>query len=338
MSRHSPTQVARTPGAVRPRTIVIAMLAIAAVVAAAVIASILLDPPPPGRVRLAELSDDSTATVGFAGMFPAEEKPGLSNPIGVTWDGERLFVAESDAGVVRIFDAEGGRLGSIVLAAAYGLPTAYPSVLAIAGERLAIVDNAANRVIVVAAEPAEPAEVAFTLGEDDDAPAQPTAVAYAEGEFYAADAGDGMIKVYDDQGAHVRSLGKALEPALGFVGSIEVADGRLYVADSNAGRVLVLDSATGEQIAVFDDRYALPRVIDQMDKAHFAVLDAFERAAYIVTADGARIDAIDAESVPEGPMSSPRGAVWVDDGARLYVTDGALGRVVVYNVRVQDAE
>ncbi|MBN2848489.1 MAG: hypothetical protein JXP72_08600, partial [Coriobacteriia bacterium] len=189
------TETARPVFSVRPRTIVIAMVAILLLVAAAVAAWILLEPAAPGRVRFAELSEDSTATVGLAGVFPAEEEPPLANPLGIAWDGERLFVAESDAGAVRIFDAEGGDLGVIVLPAAGDLPAAYPSVLAIAGERLAIVDNAANRVIVVEAEPAEAADVLFTLGSGDDAPRQPTAVAYADGEFFVADAGDGTIKV-----------------------------------------------------------------------------------------------------------------------------------------------
>jgi len=305
----------------------IVMLLTLLVVAAGVAAWILLEPTAPGRGRLADL----------AGVFPAEDAPALANPLGIAWDGERLFVAESDAGTVRIFDAEGGDLGAIVLPATGDLPAAYPSVLALADSRLAIVDNAANRVIVVAAESADTAEVILTLGAGDDAPRQPTAVAYADGEFFVADAGDGTIGVYGDSGDHLRTLGAELEPALGFVGSIEVVDGQLFIADSNAGRVLVLDAATGEQVAVYGDRYALPRVIDSMDTTHFAVLDAFERAVYIVSPGGVRLDAIDAESVPEGPLSSPRGAVWVEGDARLYVTDGGLGRVVVYNVRLDRA-
>lgn len=321
---------------VRPRTIVVAMVLIVVVAAAMVVASLLLEPAPPGRVRLEELPEDATSTVGLAGIFPAEDEPALANPLGVAWDGDRLFVAESDAGVVRIFDAQGGRLGRIVLPSAGDTAAAYPSVLAIAGERLAIVDNAANRVIVVKAEPASPAGVLFSLGTDEDAPGQPTAVTYGDDGFYVADAADGTIKVYDDDGAYLRSLGADLTPALGFVGGMEIVGDRLFVADSNAGRVVVLDAGTGRQSAVFADRYALPRVIEAASGSHLAVIDAFDRAAYITTADGTRVDTIDAQSVPEGRLSSPRGAVWLEDDARLYVTDGVLGRILVFNIRLEE--
>lgn len=325
---------ARAPRTVRPRTIAIAALAIIAVVAAAVALSVFLDPEPPGRVRLVELSRDSTATVGFAGMFPAEDAVALANPLGIVWDGERLFVAESDAGVIRIFDAEGGELGRIAIPAAGDASAAYPSVLAIAGERLAIVENAGNRVLVVGMESTDNPEVLLVLGAAADAPIQPTAVAYGQGEFFVADAADATIKVYDDEGSYQRSLGVGITPGLGFVGAIAVTDGRLLVADSNAGRVLVLDPETGDQSAVFADRYALPRAIDLIGDDRLVVVDAFERAAYIAMADGTRVDTVDAESVPDGALSSPRGVAWLGEDSRLYVTDGGLGRVMVYNVRL----
>lgn len=316
----------------------IAAVSILVVAAAAVAASILLHPEPPGRVRLAQLSEDSTATVGFAGMFPAEDEAALVNPIGIAWDGARLFVAESDAGVVRVFDAEGGQLGSITVPAAEDAPTAYPSVLAIADERLAVVDNAGNRVVVLGVESLDDAGELFVIGAAGDAPIQPTAIAYAGGEYFVADAADATIKVYDEDGAYQRSLGAALTPQLGFVGALAVVGDRLCVADSNSGRMLVLDPETGEQSSIFSDRYALPRAIGRMGEDRLAVVDAFERAVFITTAEGARIDLIDAVTVPDGALSSPRGIAWLGSDSRLYVTDGGSGRVMVYNVRTEGAE
>jgi DNA-binding beta-propeller fold protein YncE len=321
--------------AVRPRTIVIAMLVIV-IVAAAVVAWSLRPGRYPGRVRLAGLSADTTATVGFAGAFPADDEAPLANPLGIAWDGDRLYVAESDAGVIRVFDEAGGRIGSIVLPVAAGAQAVYPSVVAVADERLAIVDTAGNRVIVVDAEPADKAAAPLVvLGGDNDAPGQPVSVAYGDGEFYVVDASDSLVKVYDDEGAFVRSIGGSLEPALAFAGGAALLDGRLYVADSNGGRVVVLDARTGDQVRVFEDRYALPRAIVPVSGDTLAVVDTFGHAVYLVGADGVRQDAIDAATVPDGPLGSPRGAAWVDEDGRLYVTDAGAGRVLVYNVRLK---
>ena len=82
--------------AFRPRTIVIAMAVIIVLAAAAVWYAVSQDQRP-GRVDLTSLSVDSTATVGLAGVFPAEEDDPLANPLGIAWDGEVLYVAASDS-------------------------------------------------------------------------------------------------------------------------------------------------------------------------------------------------------------------------------------------------
>ncbi len=320
--------------AVKPRTVVIAMLIIV-IVAAAVVAWSLRPGRYPGRVRLADLPGDTTATVGFAGAFPADDEPALANPLGIAWDGDRLYVAESDAGVVRVFDEAGGRIGSIALPVAAGAQAVYPSALVAAGERLAIVDTAGNRIIIVDAEPAdEAAEPLVVLGGKDDAPGQPISVAYGDGEFYVVDASDSLVKVYDAEGAFVRAIGGSLEPPLAFAGGVALLDGRLFIADSNGGRVVVLDARTGDQVRVFEDRYALPRAIVPVSDDALALVDTFGHAVYLVGADGVRRDVIDAESVPDGPLASPRGVTWVGEDGRLYVTDAGAGRVLVYNVRL----
>jgi DNA-binding beta-propeller fold protein YncE len=307
------------------------------VVAAVTLLLSLRSPAAPGRVSLAGLSGDSTTTVGFAGAFPPEGEPLLSNPLGIVWDGERLYVAESDAGVVRVFDESGGNLGTIVLPVAGDATAVYPSVMALADDRLAIVDNASSRVIVIDAAEYDAngtAEVLLTIGSGDDSPVQPTSVAYADGEYFVADAADGLVKVYDAQGALVRSIGEDLRPQLTYVGWMALDERGLIVADSNAGRVLVIDPATGAQRAVFADRYTLPRAVVPLGSTAVAVVDAFERAVSLTDAEGVRTESIDAQSVPQAPLASPRGAAWHAEDARLYVTDATGGRVIVFNVRL----
>lgn len=328
---------------VRPRTIVIAMVAIA-VVAAIVLALSLMDFTRPGSIEFAELAEGQT--VGLAGVFPPEGEPPLANPLGIVWDGERLYVAESDAGIVRVYDERGGVIGAITIPVAEGVPSAYPAVLAVAGDRLAVVDNAAMRVVVMSADPAAETDagdleaasgasapaVLFALGEEGDPPRQPTAVTVYGDEYFVADAADSDIKVYDAGGRFVRSIAGDLSPRLTYVGGMVVDDRGLCVVDSNAGRVLIIDPDTGDEVLECQERFTLPRAIVSLGEGA-AVVDAFARSVSIIDADGALAESIDAGTVPEGSMASPRGVAWVPDPGRLYVTDTASGVVVVFNVQ-----
>ncbi len=320
---------------VRPRTILVAMLLVLLLAAAAVWFSLLRLPE--GRVQLRDFSAESTATVEFAGMFPAEGDPALANPIGIAWDGSTLFVAESDAGRIALLDSRGGVLGTIGLSAAEGASAVYPSSLALVGEdRIAVVDNAGQRVIVVPASPAEKAETLLQLGTKKTAPGQPTAVWYAGDEYFVFDAASSAILVYDAEGTYERTLAGDLQPAIAFSTGLFVADGSIHVVDPNGGRVLVLDAGSGVQTLIFGDRYALPRAIVPVGTG-FAVVDTFDRSVYLTDDSGTRIDVIDANTVSDGPLSSPRGAVWLAEEGRLYVTDAGSGRVMVFNVRLDSA-
>lgn len=317
---------------VRPRTVLVTMLLIVAVAAGAVW-YLIQRAQPEGRVELLELSAESTATVGLGGAFPESEDAALANPLGIVWDGEVLYVAESDAGAVRLFDDRGGELGLIRLPLAKDITAVYPSAIALVeDDRLAVVDNAASRVIVVSREPAEQAKVLLTLGGKTP-PQQPTSVAYGMGEYFVFDAGVGAIQVYDSTGARVRTLGAELQPRIGFASGMCLDGGTLYLADSNAGRIVALDASDGTQKLVFPDKYTLPRAIAAVDDGRIAVVDTFERAIYVTDRSGKRLDVISAATVPDGPPASPRGVAWIAESGRLYVTDATARAVLVYNVR-----
>lgn len=319
---------------VRPRTLILVMLLIVAAAAAAVWLT-LGEVSRPGRVELRSLSEDSTATVSLAGVFPPEDREPLANPLGIVSDGELLYVAESDAGRIRVFDLRGGEVGTIGLPKAKDATSAYPAALALAGEgRLAVVDNAGSRVIVVSTEPAETAKIILTLGGKAGT-GQPTSVAYAGGEYFVFDASAPAVRVYDGSGKASRMIAADLEPQVSFAsGMVGTAD-TLFVTDSNAGRVLALDVATGATRFLFDMRFTLPRALAPMGDDGMAVVDTFDRAVYLTDGEGARLDAITVETVPDGPLASPRGVAWDEAARRLYVTDAGTGRVVVYNVATE---
>ncbi|MRS12126.1 MAG: hypothetical protein EG823_03525 [Actinobacteria bacterium] len=318
--------------AVHPRTLTLLLLAVAIIAGAAV--WYYVSRPLPGSVELVDLPEESTATVGFAGMFPAADADPIANPLGIAFDGETLFIAESDAARIRLFDMVGGNVGVIDLGSEEPTVAVYPSALALTDDgRLAVVDNSRNRVLVVAAAASDDPKVLLTIAGTKKKPMTPTAVAYSEGEFYVFDAAVQGIRVYASDGDRVRTIGTDLAPTPAVVSGMCVADGAVYLTDSTGGRVLRIDAQTGLQEAVFPDGYPLPRSVRLGPAGGVIVVDTFDRAVYFASTDGERGDVIDADAVADGPMDSPRDAVWVPQVARLYVTDAGLGRVMVYNVR-----
>jgi DNA-binding beta-propeller fold protein YncE len=307
-------------------------MAVIVLVAAAIV--VLQVWRPGAGVELRELSEESTATVGFAGLFPAEDDAPLVNPLGIAWDGNVLYVAESDAGRIARLSDRGADLGTIVLPGADDERSSYPSAICIGGEgRLAVVDNAGSRVVLIGTEATEAAEVLVTFGAKTVG--HPTSVTYAEGEYYVFDADIAAVRVFDEDGDEVRVLGAELQPAVMFASGMTVLDGRLYIADSNGGRVLAIDAESGKQELVFGNRYALPRSISPVGDDVLAVVDTFAAAAFFTDIDGARLEVIDAETVPEAPLGSVRSAVWLPDAERLYLTDAGSGRVFVFNARIR---
>lgn len=327
MGRHaaSPT--------VRPRTVVIGMVAVVVIVAAAVGLSLLLRERHPGAVDLRGPHGDSP--VSYAGIFPAEGDKPLANPLGIAYDGEYLYVAESDAGVIRIFDENGGRVGTIGLTVAEGQRVVYPSVIAIAGDRLAVVDNAGARVLVISPEPADAATIHALLGHEDVPPLQPTAVTYSEGELLVADAGDKTIKTYDTEGIHLRTLEPASIRGESGLTALSVVDGVIYAVGASSGSIHALDLETGEPVRDASGEYPMPRTLEPVGSEMLAVVDGLDRSVMLIGADGAERAVIDEETVAGAALSGPRGAAWATDDERLYVTDASSGRVFVYNIKLE---
>jgi DNA-binding beta-propeller fold protein YncE len=315
-------------------SVLYATMAIVVIVGIALVASALIEPPP-GRVELAGLPDDPLVTVNFAGFFPPDGTEPLQNPLGAAYDGRRLYVAESDAGRIAVFDREGGRHGAVGLPLAPDALGVYPaSVAVVKCGKLAVVDTAASRVIIVRSRPAKTAKILMTLGANGNAPIQPTAVAWADGSYYVADGADQSVKVYDAHGDYVSSIDvdDEVQP-LSFVGGMAVGEAGLVVADSNLGRLLGAPP-NGDMLVALPGSYALPRGITAVGDSGFAVSDAYERTVYVLSDEGRQTHVIDEVSVPEGPLAGPQGVVWVGKTKRLYVVDAQTGRLMVFNVRL----
>jgi DNA-binding beta-propeller fold protein YncE len=292
--------------------------------------------PGDGSVPLAAAPRDSTATITFAGSFPADPEPPLRNPLGIAVIGERLFVAESDAGVIREFAPDGGRLQSIVLPWPSEAKPPYPSDLAVVDEKtLAVVEVASSRVLLVSLAAGAGEPIALGARDPSTAPKQPTSVARLADGIAVADGRDHDIKVYDTAGRYLRTLGAALDPALTYPGGMALVDGRLFVADSNSGRVLALDPETGAQVGELPGPLQLPRGIVPLDGGRVLVVCTFGRSLSLYDAAGVLSASITPHTVsidPPARLALPRSAAWMTTTGRLYVSDSGSGRVRVYNL------
>lgn len=314
------------------------------VLGSALIAFLLLRSPAaptPPRTPLAVLSPDSTATAGFAGMIPSAEESALPRPLGLDGDGERLYVALADLSAIGVFTYEGVSEETISVSAAQGAAVSTPVDLAIFSDgNLGIVDTAGSRVLIV--DPGDPKArgVEFGGGSGKSRIVSPTAIDAQDGLVYIADSSDGSVREYEESGKLLRTMSfEAPNPT--FVGALCVAGETLWVSDSNADRVIAVDLATGAQSGILERRLGLPRGVAVTKGGRIMVAETFGRRISVFDPTGASVvdvfpDALTEGVANDGLLEAPESLVWDEAGARLYVTDVNVGRIKVYNYRVEE--
>jgi DNA-binding beta-propeller fold protein YncE len=282
----------------------------------------------------AELPEDGAEMIGLAAILP--EGRTLQTPIGADSDGERVYVALSDEGMLMPVGVDGSLEESIALPVVSPAPMiSYPTDVAAAGGRIAYVDSAGEGAVVTIRDSgADPLQIGR---EGDGELVQPTAVAATDGDVFVADAGTSEIKVFSWDGMLKRSIGTLVEPPLTFVGGMTFAGDRLWVADSNSGRVLALDPVSGRVELTLSGSMTLPRGLTTDDAGNLYVADEFARVVKIYDPDGLPLGEIGSPDMlgyeEGGRLEAPRDVVW--QGGRAWVVDGPAGTIKVYNVRLE---
>ena len=155
------------------------------------------------------------------------------------------------------------------------------------------------------------------------------------GEIFVADSGAHDVKVFDERGTLLRTLGRRGEAPGEFNGPTHMsfAQGRLYVTDTLNARVQIL-SPSGEPLGeigrrgLFVGNLVRPKGVVTDRDGHIYVIESYYDHVLVFSEPGRLLLPIGGTGKEAGQFFLPAGA-WTDDGSRLFVADMFNGRVVV---------
>lgn len=155
------------------------------------------------------------------------------------------------------------------------------------------------------------------------------------GRIYVSDTRDNQIKVFDDNGNHIDTIGGWGEGEGQFNGPtyISFKDDQLYVTDTLNSRVQIF-SSDGKLVSTFGKRGLsigdLPRpkgvAIDQAGNIY--VVESYYDYLLVFNNQGQLLLPIGGSGSDVGEFYLPAG-VWTDQQDRVYIADAFNGRVVI---------
>ena len=259
---------------------------------------------------------------------------GVQQPLGVAVDraGERVYVTESDGErLVRAFDADGKQLFSF--APPKSSPaTRSPGYVTLDNQGQIFVSDIGRRVVDIYDEGGNFQRSLAPVLKDGWLP---LGLRHANGTLYLTDITDSkhrVVAVRPDGSASVvfgkegREAGELWFPNSAVAG----ADGRVFVGDSNNGRVQIFDSA-GQLLAIIPG-FSLPRGLALDASGRLYVVDAVaqEVAVYDTTKPQAELLFRFGDfGLGDGQFNYPND-IAVDVGGRIYIADRASNRVQVW--------
>lgn len=288
-----------------------------------------------GSVPLLDAPADATSTITFAGVFPPPGEDRLKSPTGIAVETTTVYVSEAGAGAVREFSENGARLRTLRVPRARGAATVSPGSVAIADGVLAVIDTAAEQVVLFDLDTGG-VRGRMPIGRGRSRLARPTAITSVEEGFIVADAADGMLKTFSPDGTPERSERIVATVPVRFVSGLAHVGDRLVLADSSGRLLIVDDPASAAQ--VIDRAFVLPKgvapgpdpttlVIKVLARSITQLDDAGEIVGQAGTRQGAAMPS-------EGLLGLPREVAWMEPTGRAYVTDVRAGDIKVYNVAV----
>jgi DNA-binding beta-propeller fold protein YncE len=266
------------------------------------------------------------------GLERAEPKV-LQRPQGGAADAQgRVFVTDVSRQAVFVFDAPAGQLRIWEMA---GPKLRFRSPIGVAlgaGGEVLVTDSELGEVFRLDAE-GRPLG-GFGAGVLN----RPTGIARdpVRGLVYVADTRANDIKVFDDQGQLLDTIGSRGDTPgeLNSPTYIALAQGRLYVTDTLNSRVQVFDtegnaSAVVGQRGLYVGNLARPKGVAVDDEGNLYVVESYYDHLLIFDGEGRLLLPIGGTGKQPGQFYLPAG-VWTDTHDRVYVADMFNGRVSVF--------
>jgi len=268
---------------------------------------------------------------------------GSESPMGVavTPDGSRIYVADTEGDrVVRVFDLGGNLITTLQPPAETGTEH-VPVWVAVdpATFEVFVTDRPTGEVYVYDRDGAYERTFAPTIAIPGW---QPVGIAFdAAGDVLVTDLGGpaAQIEMFDPSGVLLRTYAQAEK--LSFPNGVAVdANGNVYVADSNNGRLLVYapDGTLVSQVGrgVGTGKLGLPRGVSIDDQGRVQVCDPTAQGVHVYRVLGTEpgdleyIGFFGSQGIGEGELSFPNG-VASDARGRVFVTDTGNNRIQVWS-------
>jgi DNA-binding beta-propeller fold protein YncE len=302
----------------------------------------LVWPPPPDHPRVAYVgalettADLKAGTNVFesigAALFGEADVRSMLTPFAVTTDDNRVFICDSNAQLVHVFDLEDRTYEQWTTNRDEGL--AQPVGIAVAADgRVFVSDSVAGSIAVFAADGAFVGRIA---GEHLERPCG-LAFDHTANRLYVADAAAHVVVVLTSDGAPLTRIGRR-GTALGqfnYPTAVAVdSEGRLLVSDTLNFRVQVFsrDLEPIRQIGSKGDLpgyFAQPKGIALDSEDHLYVVDAHFEAVQVFRTDGRLLMTFGQEGRGPGQFWLPAG-IHIDPQDRIWVADSYNRRVQVF--------
>jgi DNA-binding beta-propeller fold protein YncE len=292
-------------------------------------------PPAPTRIRFlrtltpaavqrrpSALSRVFTAIVGGGG-----DKAAMSQPYGVAVGPDRrVYVADTQGGIVHVYDTERQRYSAIAVRGAESLVG-----IAFAAGRMFVTDSASGRLLCLDLK----GQPIWTLGPKDGFE-RPTGIAAGPDRVYVVDTLTHRVVIVDVTGRIAGSFGTRGDAPGQFnfpTNITRTADGTLYVTDAMNFRIQAFDRqqrvvGTFGHLGDGSGDFTKPKGLALDSDGHVYVVEGLNDIVQIFDQTGRLLLAFGGSGVSDGQFWLPTGIAIVDD--TVYVVDGANRRVQVF--------
>lgn len=260
---------------------------------------------------------------------------GVQRPQGGVVDNRgRIMVTDISQRAVLVFDEQNGKLLVWSQARADGSPFVSPVGIAVGFDgRLLVTDSELGSVVMLTPDGAPLGE--FGQGQLT----RPTGIARDpwNGRIYVSDTREHVIRVFDDLGNLVRTIGVPGDQPGEFNAPTHITfvDGKLYVADTLNARIQIIDADTGGVVRTFGKRglrvgnFVRPKGIAVDLEGNIYVVESFHDHLLIFNKNGEFLLPIGGTGSDPGQFFLPSG-VWTDRRGRVFVADMFNGRVEIF--------